>query len=117
MSLIPSDTFKAVSKPIKSTNLPSDAYVLALASSASFYAAAASAPSNTIHLFDKSRLQAAQSLPGHGGGITTLISSSDFGQSSASVFVSCGMDGTVKVWDERVGSSSVGHASARSYDF
>lgn len=112
MPLTPSDTIKAISNPIKTVSLPSGAYVLSLASSASFYAAAASAPTNVIQLFDKSRLDSVQSLPGHDRGVTTLISPPVFANESSSVFVSCGKDGHVHIWDERAGSmGQMDHAS------
>ncbi|KZT12893.1 WD40 repeat-like protein [Laetiporus sulphureus 93-53] len=101
MSLRASPSFKCVSSPIKSTSLPSQAYVLSIASLPSHYAVSASSPDNAIWLFDKSRLDIVRMLAGHDSSITGLRSASTFAGSSSPVLLSCGKDGSVKVWDAR----------------
>ncbi|OBZ76122.1 hypothetical protein A0H81_03684 [Grifola frondosa] len=103
MSLLDNPSFKNISAPIRSASLPTEAYVLYLASLPSYYAAASSAPTNAIHLFDKSRLQVTQTLPGHESSITALRSVPNFANAASQVLVSCGKDGAVKAWDERAG--------------
>jgi WD repeat-containing protein 89 len=100
MSLIDSGTFTSTSRVTRTTQLQSGAYVLSLASTSSHYAAASSAPTNAIHLYDKTDLRATQTLPGHDGAITCLraVAGSD------GALVSSGKDGLVNIWDTRIGS-------------
>ncbi|KAL1946579.1 hypothetical protein VTO73DRAFT_14683 [Trametes versicolor] len=104
MSLVDAPAFKASSTPIRSAILPAGAYVLAIASTPSYYAASASSPSNAIHVFDKARLQNVQTFSGHDSSITALRSVRNVANSVAHALLSSGKDGAVKVWDERSGS-------------
>ncbi|KAI0771969.1 WD40 repeat-like protein [Trametes elegans] len=104
MSLVDAPSYRSSSTPIRSTRLPADAYVLSIASTPSFYAASASSPSNAIHLFDKARLQHAQTLAGHESSITTLRTVPNVANAVTHALLSSGKDGAVKVWDERSGS-------------
>jgi WD repeat-containing protein 89 len=104
MSLVQSPAFASASRPIKSTSLPSEAYVLSLAPLHSYYAASASAPSNAIHIFDKANLRPVSHLAGHGEAISAMRSVPNFAGTSRETLISCGKDGLVKVWDERSGS-------------
>lgn len=107
MSLTQSASFTNTSNPLRSTRLPSDAYVLSLAALPSRYAASASAPSNEIYLFDSHSLRPAQSLYGHEGGTTSLRAVDAIVGTNQRSLVSSGKDGTVKVWDERAGTVAV----------
>ncbi|KAI0751452.1 WD40 repeat-like protein [Daedaleopsis nitida] len=107
MSLLPSSRFRPSTAPVRSANLPAEAYVLAIASLPSFYAAAASAPSNAILLFDRERLRNVQTLPGHASSITTLRSVSNVANAVSHALLSSGKDGAVQVWDERAGSAAL----------
>lgn len=107
MSLAQSASFTNISTPLKSTRLPSDAYVLSLAALPSRYAASASAPSNKIHLFDTHSLRAVQSLSGHEGGTTSLRAVDAIIGTNQRSLVSSGKNGTVKVWDDRAGSVAI----------
>ena len=104
MSLAPAASYRPTTAPVRSATLPADAYVLAIASLPSFYAAAASAPSNAIHLFDKERLRHVQTLPGHASAITTLRSVPNVAGNSSHALLSSGKDGAVHAWDERAGT-------------
>ena len=81
--------------------------MLSLASLPSYYAAATSAPSNAIHIFDKANLQPVSQLAGHDEAISVMRSVPNFAGSLRETLVSCGKDGMVKVWDERTGSPAV----------
>ncbi|KAJ6567269.1 WD40-repeat-containing domain protein [Mycena vulgaris] len=105
--LLPSPAFSSTSTPIKSVSLSSQAYVLSLAPLPQYYAASASAPSNTIDLFDKATLLGTQTLPGHEIGTTSLRSVETIANVSRPSLVSSGMDGSIKVWDERTNSYSI----------
>ncbi|KAJ7762833.1 WD40-repeat-containing domain protein [Mycena maculata] len=105
--LLPSPSFSSISAPIKSTSLSSQAYVLSIAPLSTHYAASASAPSNTIDLFDKITFVGAQTLPGHEEGTTSLRCVDKIANISRPVLVSSGMDGSIKVWDERTNSHSI----------
>lgn len=107
MSLAESPSFTTTTRPVKSTSLPSEAYVLSLASVQSFYAASSSAPLNVIHIFDKANLRPVSQLVGHGEAISTMRSVPSFAGTSRETLVSCGKDGLVKVWDERSGAPAV----------
>jgi WD40 repeat protein len=104
--LAESPDLQAVSSPLRSTKISSDAYVLFLEALSSHYAAAASAPSNTIDLFDKSTLHLVQTLTGHDTATTCLRTSDTIAASACISLVSSGKDGTVKLWDERSNSAS-----------
>lgn len=104
MSLVDALAFKASSTPVRSAILPAGAYVLAIASTPSYYAASASSPSNAIHVFDKARLQNVQTFSGHDSSITALRSVPNVANTVAHALLSSGKDGAVKVWDERSGS-------------
>lgn len=103
MSLLDSPSLSVTSTAIKSTQLPGDAYVLSLASLPSHYAAASTASTKNIHLFDKANLRKVQELPGHAN-ISCMRSVRNVASSGREALVSCGRDGVVKVWDERSGS-------------
>ncbi|KAH9947312.1 WD40-repeat-containing domain protein [Amylocystis lapponica] len=113
MSLVESSSFRNITTPIRTTSLPSEAYVLSIASSPAHYAAATSSPNNAIHLFDKSRLQSVFTLSGHENAITNLRSVSNLA-GMLQVLVSCGRDGLVKVWDERTQSAGLQMSALRS---
>jgi WD40 repeat protein len=89
----------------KRTSQIGDAYVLQIARTASHYAASASAPKNSIHLFDRSTLSLVHTLQGHESGISALaVSSAPTGSVAGDhALFSCGKDARVKVWDERTG--------------
>lgn len=98
---------ETLSLPRKTTSLPSEAYVLALASTPSSYAASSSAPSNSISLFDKAQFRKTLELQGHDISITSLRSVPQLGGTGRGVLLSSGKDGHVKAWDERSGSVSL----------
>jgi WD40 repeat protein len=104
MSLLEDPGVKAISSPLKSTSISSDAYILSLAALPEFYAASASAPSNAIHLFDKSTLSCGQTLAGHAMATTSLQIADRLSSTSRQILVSSGKDGSVKAWDERSNS-------------
>lgn len=104
MALVDSPSLTTSSRPLKTGSLPAEAYVLSLASLPSHYAAAASFPINTIHLFDKATLRKVLELPGHHNSLSCLKSVRNIGGSGREALLSCGKDGIVKVWDERSGS-------------
>ncbi|KZT20669.1 WD40 repeat-like protein [Neolentinus lepideus HHB14362 ss-1] len=112
MSLVASESLAMFSKPLKSMTVPSGSYVLSLASLPSCYAASTSAPSNTIHLYDKSDLRVSSTLGGHEEGITTLRMAENIAGNNTRALVSSGRDGTVAVWDERSGSMAIQMRSA-----
>ena len=106
-SLAVSSTFVNSTRPLASTELPQNAYVTALASTSTHYAAAASLPSSSIHLFDKAApTTLVRSLSGHTGGISALVSVNALANSGESL-LSCGKDGEVKSWDERSGKTAI----------
>ncbi|KAJ7937425.1 WD40-repeat-containing domain protein [Mycena leptocephala] len=105
--LHPSPSFSTTSRPLKTASSSSQAYVLSIAPLPTFYAASASAPSNTIDLFDKTTLLGVQVFPGHETGTTSLRSVETIANVSRSCLVSSGLDGSIKVWDERTNSYSI----------
>ncbi|KDQ65041.1 hypothetical protein JAAARDRAFT_28702 [Jaapia argillacea MUCL 33604] len=107
MSLTASSSLETFSSPLRSDLLPSESYVLSLASLPSSYAASASAPSNQIHLLDKSSLRNVHTFAGHNVGITCMRAIESIGGNGGPMIVSCGKDGTVKTWDDRTGSEAI----------
>ncbi|KAJ7283411.1 WD40-repeat-containing domain protein [Mycena rebaudengoi] len=105
-ALLASPDFSSTSAPLKSCTLSSSAYVLSLAALPSFYAASASAPANTIDLFDKSTFRG-HTLPGHEHGTTSLRAVPRVAASGNPTLVSSGLDGSIKVWDERTTSHAI----------
>lgn len=102
-----SSTFANSSRTLSSTVLQDSAYVISLASLQSHYALATSAPSNAIHLLDKSDCKSiVNSLPGHNGGITYMRTATAT-QGARQSLMSCGQDGAVKIWDERSGAAGI----------
>ena len=102
-----STTFVNSSRPLSTVTFPESSYVISIAELASHYAAAASSPSNTIHILDKSDPRLiVRSLPGHTEGISYMRTARLFG-GVRDVLLSCGADGLVKTWDERTGSVGV----------
>ena len=89
--------------------IPSKAYVLSIAALPGCYAAAASSPANTIHLYAKADLRHLTTLEGHPGGTTSVRSVDLHATSNASgpTLASCGKDGYTKIWDLRSNSPSI----------
>jgi WD40 repeat protein len=91
-------------RPTYSAKLPSNAYVLFITALPDFYAAAASSPADTIHLYAKGDLRSLTTLRGHPGGGTTSIRSVDLhatSNGSGQTLASSGRDGYVRIWDLR----------------
>ena len=107
MTLLESATLVEQTAPLKSSRLPCDAYVLAIASFGSYYAASASAPSHRIYLFDKTSLGTSHSFEGHGEGTTSLRGVDSVAGTNRRVIVSSGRDGVVRVWDDRTGATAI----------
>ncbi|KAI0301867.1 hypothetical protein B0F90DRAFT_1715958 [Multifurca ochricompacta] len=107
MSLLESVTLIEHTKPLKSSNIPCDAYVLAIAAIPSYYAASASAPSHKIYLFDQSSLRTSQSFQGHQGGTTSLRAIDSLAGVNKRVVISSGKDGVVRAWDDRTGAAAI----------
>ncbi|KAH9938489.1 WD40-repeat-containing domain protein [Fomitopsis serialis] len=101
MALLDSPASKHTITRLKTTSLPSEAYVLSIVSLPSCYALSASSPDNAIHLFDKSRLDSVRTFAGHEGAVTCLRSASSFAGSVSPILLSCGKDGVVRAWDGR----------------
>ena len=95
-------------RPTHSAKLPSNAYVLFIASLPDCYAAAASSPADTINLYNKRDLRSLTTLGGHPGGTTSIRSVSLHATSNGSgqTLVSCGKDGYVRIWDSRSKSTA-----------
>jgi hypothetical protein len=70
-NLLASASFIGHTSPRRTNNI-GDAYVLQIARTASHYVASASAPKNTIHLFDRSSFAPVRALAGHEGGTSAL---------------------------------------------
>jgi len=104
MSLLESPSFETISSAIKSTSHPDGSYVLSLTSLGNYYVSSASAPSNAIHLFDKSSLKCVQTLKGHQDATTALRTVRGIGGSDRHILLSAGKDGCVIAWDERSGA-------------
>jgi WD repeat-containing protein 89 len=85
----------------------SGSYVLFITSLPSHYAAASSAPSNVIDLFDKTTLKGVQTLPGHDLATTSLHSVDNVAGVSSECLISSGRDGSIKIWDLRSNSHSI----------
>ncbi|KAH8113298.1 WD40 repeat-like protein [Phellopilus nigrolimitatus] len=106
-ALAVSPSFVNNTRTLSSTSLPDKSYLLSIAPLQSHYAAAASAPSNVIHLFDKSDCKTVvRALPGHDGGTSNIRTATSF-QGAREMLLSCGKDGSVKAWDERSGTVGV----------
>lgn len=107
MLLLESATLSEQTAPLRSSSLPCDAYVLAIASFGTYYAASASAPSDRIYLFDKSSLKTSQSFEGHQGGTTSLRGVDSVAGTNRRAIISSGYDGIVRVWDDRTGATAI----------
>ncbi|KAI0069102.1 WD40 repeat-like protein [Artomyces pyxidatus] len=107
MSLSESPALTENNTPLRSVKLPSEAYILSLAALPSSYAVSASAPSNSIHLYDKGSFRHALTLRGHDGGTTSLRAVDSVAGTTQRALVSSGKDGTVSVWDDRTGGVGV----------
>ncbi|KAF8341445.1 WD40-repeat-containing domain protein [Cantharellus anzutake] len=81
-------------------------YFVHLESLTSTYAAALSAPSNSITLLDKGRLSAVVTVNAHNDSITSLKSSPSSSNLGQRALLSSGRDGLVKVWDDRIEEKS-----------
>ncbi|KAG1780452.1 WD40-repeat-containing domain protein [Suillus placidus] len=114
MSLLESPSFETISSAIKTTTHPDGSYVLALTSLGNYYVSSASAPSNAIHLFDKSSLKCVQTLKGHQNATTVLRTVRGIGGSDRHTLLSAGKDGCVITWDERSGAPTTQMTSGRS---
>ena len=90
-------------------SIPSSSYVLSIAALPDCYAAAASSPADTIHLYAKADLRPLTTLGGHAGGTTFVRSVNLRATSNAAgpTLMSCGMDGYARIWDLRSNSPSV----------
>ena len=107
MLLLESATLSEQTDPLRSSSLPCDAYVLAIASFGTYYAASASAPSQRIYLFDKTSLNTSLSFEGHQGGTTSLRGVDSVAGTNKRVIISSGNDGIVRVWDDRTGATAI----------
>ncbi|KAG6813191.1 hypothetical protein H0H92_013311 [Tricholoma furcatifolium] len=105
--LLEAPRFKSTQSPLKSSRLSSNSYVLSIASLTGQYAASSSAPANTIDIFDKITLQGVETLPGHDIAITSLHAVENIAAITGPTLISCGKDGSVKVWDPRSKSHSI----------
>ena len=107
MSLLESPSFIEQTGPLKTSSLPCDAYVLAIAAVGSYYAVSASAPSHKIYLFDQSSLRSSRSFEGHAGGTTSLRAVDSLAGTNQRVLISSGKDGVVRVWDDRTNATAI----------
>ncbi len=107
MSLLESATLIEQNTPLRSSSLPCDAYVLAIAAFGSYYAVSASAPSHRIYLYDKTSLRTSHSFEGHREGTTSLRGVDSVAGTNSRVVVSSGRDGVVRVWDDRTGTTAI----------
>ncbi|KAG5353719.1 hypothetical protein C0989_003145 [Termitomyces sp. Mn162] len=99
--------FKSTQTPPRFAYLSSQSYVLALVSLPGHYAASASAPANTIDIFDKTTLQGVQTLSGHDVATTSLHGVENIAGIFGRSLMSSGRDGSVKIWDTRTNSYSI----------
>ncbi|KAG7096614.1 hypothetical protein E1B28_004031 [Marasmius oreades] len=107
-TLIQSPNLRKFSQPSKQVTLPSNTYILSLASLPTRYAISTSSPSSdTIQLFDKSTLTPLSKFDGHQGGNTFLRVVDRFAGEERKTLISSGKDGFIKVWDERSKSCSI----------
>ncbi|KAG6896871.1 hypothetical protein C0992_005562 [Termitomyces sp. T32_za158] len=102
--LLEAPQFKSTQTPLKSAHLSSSSYVLSIAALAGHYAASASAPANTIDIFDKTTLQGIVTLSGHDVAITSLQAVENIAGLFGRSLMSSGRDGSVKIWDPRSNS-------------
>ncbi|KIY71827.1 WD40 repeat-like protein [Cylindrobasidium torrendii FP15055 ss-10] len=102
-----SSHFTTSLRPSKSSWISNEAYVIAIASLPDHYAAAASAPSNALEIYDKQSLQRIQSLAGHDVSVSSLKTVDNIAGFARQSLVSSGHDGSVKVWDDRSNSHSI----------
>ena len=96
-------------RPRHTESVPSNAYVLSIAALPDCYAAAASSPADTIHLYAKADLRHLTALGGHPGGTTSMRSVNLHTTSNASgpTLASCGKDGYARIWDLRSNSPPI----------
>ena len=96
-------------RPRHTGSIPSNAYVLSIAALPDCYAAAASSPADTIHLYAKADLRHLTTLGGHPGGATSMRSVNLHATSNTSspTLTSCGKDGYTRIWDLRSNSPSI----------
>jgi len=107
MSLLESSSLSTTSTSIQSAQLSAKEYVLSLASLPNYYAASASAPTNSIYVFDKSSLQNVRTLPGQETAITSLRTINTYAGLSRPLLAWSGKDGVVNVWDDRTASVNI----------
>ncbi|KAF9468780.1 WD40-repeat-containing domain protein [Collybia nuda] len=105
--LLESPKIQTSNIPLRSSGSSSQSYILSIAALPAYYAASASAPSNTIDIFDKSTLQGIQTLPGHEVATTSLKTVENVAGISGKSLMTSGRDGSVKIWDERSNSHSI----------
>ncbi|KAG5645772.1 hypothetical protein DXG03_005309 [Asterophora parasitica] len=105
--LLQSPHFTTSDKPQSSSLSSVQAYVLSIVSLPGQYAASASAPSNTIDIFDKTTLKGVETLSGHEIATTSLHTVTSLVGLSAPTLMSSGRDGSVKIWDPRSRSHSI----------
>ncbi|TFK74385.1 WD40 repeat-like protein [Pluteus cervinus] len=103
--MLQSPRFSAFSTPKKV--FTSQSYIISLAALPNHYAAAISAPSNTIEIYDKSTVERIQILSGHDNAITSLRVAENLIGVGSKHLISSGKDGSVKVWDNRTNSHSI----------
>lgn len=96
-------------RPRHTTSLHTNAYVLSIIALPNCYAAAASSPADTIHLYTKADLRQLIALEGHPGGTTCIRSVNLHATSNGSgqTLASCGKDGYARIWDLRSNSPAV----------
>ncbi|KDQ08847.1 hypothetical protein BOTBODRAFT_37541 [Botryobasidium botryosum FD-172 SS1] len=76
-------------------------YVLQLANLTSAYAASLSHPRHDLPLYDKHTLKHVHTFSGHANTVSQIRTVEVQGRKA---LVSCGKDGAIKFWDERIGS-------------
>ena len=105
--LLESPQLQEETVPHLSANPSSGSYILSITSLPSHYAAAASAPTNVIDLFDKTTLKGVQTFPGHNVATTSLHTATNVAGMMNKYLISSGKDGSVKIWDDRSNSHSI----------